>query len=219
MPHIKTFLRYAPAPYAPSTQQQHHRLAWMIVTSSNLSKAAWGALEKNGSQLFIRSYEIGVAFVPSSLLAYEWYCEQQRRRCRPLFSCTPQNNAEGGTLTQYDLAAALQKAGGASQESVVGEGTDRAMAVELLSTQNTCAPAGGAAAPAGNTAVGANVMVGRHTRPRVFCPVPFPLPPVPYRACDSPWTCDEPHFKLDRFGRHAPASALMYGMSDQEAWE
>lgn len=33
--------------------------------SSNMSKAAWGALEKKGSQLKIRSYEIGVLFLPS----------------------------------------------------------------------------------------------------------------------------------------------------------
>ena len=35
-----------------------------VSTSANLSKAAWGALEKNQSQLFIRSYELGVVFLP-----------------------------------------------------------------------------------------------------------------------------------------------------------
>lgn len=35
-----------------------------LPSSANLSKAAWGALEKNGSQLMIRSYEIGVLFLP-----------------------------------------------------------------------------------------------------------------------------------------------------------
>jgi tyrosyl-DNA phosphodiesterase-1 len=39
--------------------------AWILITSCNLSKAAWGALEKKGSQLKIRSYEIGVLFLPS----------------------------------------------------------------------------------------------------------------------------------------------------------
>lgn len=34
------------------------------LSSSNLSKAAWGTLEKNGSQLMIRSYEIGVLLLP-----------------------------------------------------------------------------------------------------------------------------------------------------------
>ena len=36
----------------------------LIIFSANLSKAAWGALEKNGQQLMIRSYEIGVLFLP-----------------------------------------------------------------------------------------------------------------------------------------------------------
>ena len=36
----------------------------LIIFSANLSKAAWGTLEKNGQQLMIRSYEIGVLFLP-----------------------------------------------------------------------------------------------------------------------------------------------------------
>ena len=41
----------------------------VCVNSSNLSKAAWGALEKKGSQLKIRSYEIGVLFLPTDQVA------------------------------------------------------------------------------------------------------------------------------------------------------
>ncbi|GFO34675.1 tyrosyl-DNA phosphodiesterase 1-like [Plakobranchus ocellatus] len=55
VPHIKTYTRHSP----DGTQA-----AWFIVTSANLSKAAWGALEKKGSQLMIRSYELGVLFLP-----------------------------------------------------------------------------------------------------------------------------------------------------------
>ena len=33
-----------------------------------MSKAAWGSFEKNETQYFIRSYEIGVLFMPSFLL-------------------------------------------------------------------------------------------------------------------------------------------------------
>lgn len=36
--------------------------------SANLSKAAWGALEKNNTQMMIRSYELGVLFVPSAFV-------------------------------------------------------------------------------------------------------------------------------------------------------
>lgn len=37
-------------------------------SSANLSKAAWGALEKNNTQMMIRSYELGVLFVPSAFV-------------------------------------------------------------------------------------------------------------------------------------------------------
>ncbi len=37
----------------------------MVVTSHNLSKAAWGALQKNETQLYIMHYELGVLLLPS----------------------------------------------------------------------------------------------------------------------------------------------------------
>ncbi|XP_033125892.1 tyrosyl-DNA phosphodiesterase 1-like isoform X2 [Anneissia japonica] len=54
-PHIKTYARVSP---------DHTKISWFVVTSANLSKAAWGALEKKEAQLMIRSYEIGVLFLP-----------------------------------------------------------------------------------------------------------------------------------------------------------
>ncbi|ESO90136.1 hypothetical protein LOTGIDRAFT_206752 [Lottia gigantea] len=63
-PHIKTYLRPDP---------QFKKAAWFLVTSANLSKAAWGVLEKNGSQLMIRSYEIGVLFLPQFLTGEETF--------------------------------------------------------------------------------------------------------------------------------------------------
>ncbi|KAJ3133166.1 tyrosyl-DNA phosphodiesterase 1 [Physocladia obscura] len=55
MPHVKTFAR---------VNERTRDIAWLVVSSHNLSRAAWGALELNGSQLFIRSYEIGVLLIP-----------------------------------------------------------------------------------------------------------------------------------------------------------
>uniref|UniRef100_A0A665W9L0 Tyrosyl-DNA phosphodiesterase 1 n=1 Tax=Echeneis naucrates TaxID=173247 RepID=A0A665W9L0_ECHNA len=59
MPHIKTYMRVSP---------DFTKLAWFLVTSSNLSKAAWGALEKNNTQVMVRSYELGVLYVPSAFV-------------------------------------------------------------------------------------------------------------------------------------------------------
>ncbi|XP_039796386.1 tyrosyl-DNA phosphodiesterase 1-like isoform X4 [Panicum virgatum] len=70
MPHIKTFTRY-----------NGQNIAWFLLTSSNLSKAAWGALQKNNTQLMIRSYELGVLFLPQTLKSI------------PQFSCTEKNRS------------------------------------------------------------------------------------------------------------------------------
>ncbi|KAK2541154.1 Tdp1 [Columba guinea] len=51
-------------PYSIQTAQKQ---LWLhSYFHANLSKAAWGALEKSGTQLMIRSYELGVLFLPSA---------------------------------------------------------------------------------------------------------------------------------------------------------
>lgn len=49
MPHVKTYTDIVDG--VPQ---------WLLVTSANLSKAAWGDLQKNKTQLMVRSYELGV---------------------------------------------------------------------------------------------------------------------------------------------------------------
>ncbi|GMF64562.1 unnamed protein product [Phytophthora lilii] len=55
---MKSYARFDPSDEAAGT------LDWAIVTSSNLSKAAWGTFQKNKTQFMIRSYELGVMFLP-----------------------------------------------------------------------------------------------------------------------------------------------------------
>ncbi|XP_040165986.1 probable tyrosyl-DNA phosphodiesterase [Anopheles arabiensis] len=60
MPHIKTYCRWS-----------HRGLYWFLLTSANLSKAAWGVYNKTGrfeKPLRINSYEAGVLFLPKLLL-------------------------------------------------------------------------------------------------------------------------------------------------------
>ncbi|XAR53746.1 Phosphodiesterase I [Bertholletia excelsa] len=64
MPHINTYTTY-----------NGQDLAWLLLTSANLSKAARGALQKNNTQLMIRSYELGVLFVPS-LIKHGYKCSK-----------------------------------------------------------------------------------------------------------------------------------------------
>lgn len=44
------------------------KLSLCVCFSANLSKAAWGALEKNNTQVMVRSYELGVLYVPSAFV-------------------------------------------------------------------------------------------------------------------------------------------------------
>uniref|UniRef100_A0A8D1T378 Tyrosyl-DNA phosphodiesterase 1 n=1 Tax=Sus scrofa TaxID=9823 RepID=A0A8D1T378_PIG len=66
--NVRTSLEGYPAggslPYSIQTAEKQ---TWLhSYFHANLSKAAWGALEKNGSQLMIRSYELGVLFLPAA---------------------------------------------------------------------------------------------------------------------------------------------------------
>jgi tyrosyl-DNA phosphodiesterase-1 len=71
VPHIKTYCR--------ASADNPDELDWFMLTSCNLSKAAWGSLQKNKTQLMIRSYEMGVLFRKS-----DFYKNQDSG-----FSCTP----------------------------------------------------------------------------------------------------------------------------------
>ena len=59
-------------------------LNWFLLTSANLSQAAWGVSEKAGTQLYVKSYEIGVLFLPERI-----------KTMRRLFSCTPTHRILG----------------------------------------------------------------------------------------------------------------------------
>lgn len=55
-PHIKTFIRFADA--------KKSSIDWMLVTSANLSKQAWGEASNAGGDIRICSYELGVMVWP-----------------------------------------------------------------------------------------------------------------------------------------------------------
>ncbi|KAI9482990.1 MAG: tyrosyl-DNA phosphodiesterase I [Benjaminiella poitrasii] len=59
MPHIKTYTRL----YTDKNDKAF--IAWHLLTSANLSRAAWGEYQKNRTQIYIKSFELGVFFCPS----------------------------------------------------------------------------------------------------------------------------------------------------------
>lgn len=64
MPHIKTYTRLLRSTASEPLSTSGCEAQYLLLTSANLSKAAWGQAQKQGAQLFIRSYEAGVLLLP-----------------------------------------------------------------------------------------------------------------------------------------------------------
>lgn len=63
IPHIKTFLKY-------KVSDETVEIIWIVQGSHNLSNAAWGQLQKNGSQYCIRNFELGI-FIHKNQFEFE----------------------------------------------------------------------------------------------------------------------------------------------------
>ncbi|PWU99402.1 putative tyrosyl-DNA Phosphodiesterase (Tdp1) [Trypanosoma cruzi] len=61
LPHLKTYMRL---------NEKKDGIKWFILTSANLSRAAWGEWQKKGDQLAIRSYEFGVVYGKGSFISF-----------------------------------------------------------------------------------------------------------------------------------------------------
>lgn len=57
MPHIKSYTRISP---------DLKSIPWFVLTSANLSKAAWGVQRNNH---YVMNYEAGVIFIPKFLVS------------------------------------------------------------------------------------------------------------------------------------------------------
>ncbi|XP_068900682.1 probable tyrosyl-DNA phosphodiesterase [Tenebrio molitor] len=55
MPHTKSYCRTSPC---------HNKMAWFLLTSANVSRAAWGRVINDGEGVFVKNYEAGVMFLP-----------------------------------------------------------------------------------------------------------------------------------------------------------
>ncbi|CUG89697.1 tyrosyl-DNA phosphatase (tyr1), putative [Bodo saltans] len=104
MPHIKSYSRFHRVMGSGSGT-----LDWFLLTSSNLSRAAWGEYQKGGAQVQIRSYELGVLFHPFRLA--QWWAHNQSRN-GGVFCCTrvplgghavSHHDGDGGDCQQSSL--------------------------------------------------------------------------------------------------------------------
>lgn len=60
MPHIKSYTRVSP---------DGKMAGYFLLTSANISKAAWGSINKGNRALRIMSYECGVLFLPKFVVS------------------------------------------------------------------------------------------------------------------------------------------------------
>ena len=165
-PHIKSYCRAS-----------GQRAAYVIVTSANMSGAAWGNLQKGDTQLAVRHYELGLLFTPS-VLQHHYKAPHALRD----FSCTPS--------TPPAAAAAAATPHGDSLTDIP---------VELwLPHSKPAQPS--AAAPPGSSSSSASPPPPPARRRRVLCPLPYNVSPARYGAADEPWRWDEDQSEPDRRG-------------------
>ena len=103
MPHIKTFLRHS-----------GNDIAWIFISSFNLSGAAWGRNEKNDTQLHIMSYEMGILLLPSlqtKALAFS---------CTPMLISNHQNWRDSMGQTCGNVTKQVERHGGMQLRMVAG---------------------------------------------------------------------------------------------------
>lgn len=77
MPHIKTYARWT-----------DKKLHWFVLTSANVSKAAWGSFNKSSSinvPLRINNYEAGVMFLPKFVTGTDYFSLDPNDTTTPTF--------------------------------------------------------------------------------------------------------------------------------------
>lgn len=94
-PHIKSYARFS---------DNYEKMYWFLLTSSNLSKAAWGCYEKNESQLFIRSYELGVLFLPKFMTEDHQFFDTTDKNLKLPYDLPPVKYSENDKPWCYDVS-------------------------------------------------------------------------------------------------------------------
>ena len=61
MPHMKCYFSYY------HSNDNNIELNWFLLTSANLSQAAFGVQEKSNQQIYMKSYELGVLYLKTKI--------------------------------------------------------------------------------------------------------------------------------------------------------
>eukprot|EP01031_Cornospumella_fuschlensis_P033048 gene33048-39978_t len=105
-PHMKCYFRYA-------LKDCRVHLSWFLLTSCNMSQAAFGVFQTGDSQLYIKSYEMGVLYLPDLL-----------KNAHRTFSCTPSHPVLGRTQGKASSSSSRSGVSGRKTEFVVSNHTE-----------------------------------------------------------------------------------------------
>jgi len=206
-PHMKCYFAYKQTDSSGKDGciSSEVEMSWFLLTSSNLSQAAWGVVQHSGRSLYIKSYELGVLFLPSKV--------KQHRR---LYSNTPSHPLLGVDAVEYvDLSEDIPHSSSSTSSSsemnnpIVGKANEMVWSKD--STRKRCREdyershnAGKSRFVVSQSPITAHPFV-------VHFPVPFQIPAQSYRTdgvsrngdgeMDVPWVWDKRHPQPDCFGR------------------
>ncbi|KAL4422181.1 hypothetical protein ABPG77_006422 [Micractinium sp. CCAP 211/92] len=228
MPHLKTYCRWAAGPAGTA------EVAWLLVASHNTSRAAWGGLELGGTQLFIRSHEMGVLLLPEVEAGY-------RSSSHCAFRCTGLGSAVTSPPPHLPVAAPLQQQAPRAQQAQQAVQPQQAQQQPPQQQQQQphrrhhqqqqrqpalvvryvqWSPGTGQAA-----SLEAAGRAGPAPTLRVPLPLPYPLPPRLLAAAGArPWASDVCFPGQDSRGRTLPQQCrrgrdlLVWGLCDTEPW-
>ena len=200
MPHIKTYLRLvehdtndisSSTPTLPTAW-------WYLLTSSNLSRAAWGDYQKKNTQLMIRSYELGVIFTASLQV-------KAKKSASFGFCLTPERPAYG-----------MLKAGGDESLAVLSNAYPEA---GLFPVQLRSATGGGGAATTGSVHAVIPFDVGNpHPYASTAILRAGGTPSTAAQRQDVPWVVDGRHSGVDALGATVEAALGEYSHYGPGSW-
>ncbi|KIY92938.1 hypothetical protein MNEG_15025 [Monoraphidium neglectum] len=186
-----------------------------VVRAGASAGAAWGkrerVMERGGGQLYILSYELGALCLPSLEAAYRAH---RHRGFSALPTAADAGRSGGGG---GDGARVLEPGGGRQQqqqqeqqeqqqeEQQEEQHEEQQQQQQRQQQQEQNEQQQEVAFYAARQASPAVPPAGAAPPARVLLPVPYPLPPPPYRPGDLPWACDvDPSYfggRRDMFGR------------------
>jgi tyrosyl-DNA phosphodiesterase 1 len=174
-------------------------LQWFFMTSMNMSQAAWGVYQTNKTKLYIKSYEMGVLYLP------QLYHHNHRS-----FSCTPHHPILGIDETPE----ALEKSKGNSEntsfedssfEFVIQESFPSISSSSIGATQDLTdldPPDKMRKQSRLEDPTEQRVRQLMTNKQSIYFPIPFIVPAGHYDSADEPWTWDRPISERDAFGQN-----------------